>query len=79
MVDRLLRRAEIIKARGIGNTRHYRDIQNGLFPPPIPIGKRTKANPESEVAAINKAVVAGKSPDEIRELVRELVAKRQAA
>jgi len=42
----------------------------------VQIGQRAKGWPDYEVRAINTARVAGKSDDEIRELVKLLHSKR---
>jgi len=54
----------------------YNAIRSGLFPPGVQIGQRAKGWPDYEVRAINIARVAGKSDDEIRELVKLLHSKR---
>ena len=54
----------------------YNAIKAGLFTKPVPIGQRSVAWPDFEVAAIVSARIAGKSEDEIRELVKRLHAKR---
>ena len=50
----------------------YSAIKDGLFTKGILIGQRAKGWPAEEVAAINKARIAGFSEDEIRELVNQL-------
>ncbi len=54
----------------------YSYITQGLLPPPIKIGKRSSAWLVSEIVAINKARILGKSNEEIKALVRSLVAAR---
>ena len=54
----------------------YNAIRDGLFPVGVQIGQRAKGWPDYEVNAINTARVAGKTEDEIRELVKSLYAKR---
>jgi len=54
----------------------YNAIRAGLFPAGVPIGQRAKGWPDYEVNAINSARVAGKTEDEIRELVKSLHSKR---
>lgn len=56
----------------------YNAIHTGLFVMPVLIGERSVAFPSDEVDAINKARIAGKSDDEIRELVNQLHAARCA-
>jgi prophage regulatory protein len=54
----------------------YNAIKAGLFTKPVQIGQRAVGWPSSEVQAINAARIAGKSEAEIRELVKQLHAKR---
>lgn len=74
----ILRVPVTAQLRGRSRSGHYADIQAGLFTPPIKIGRRASGHPENEVAALIDATIAGKSPDELRELVNELVAARKA-
>lgn len=54
----------------------YSDIAQGTLPRPVKLGERSVAWPQSEIAAIQNARIAGKSEDEIRELVSSLQASR---
>ena len=54
----------------------YTQIKDGLFTQGVAIGQRAKGWPLVEVHAINAARIAGKSDEEIRELVKVLHAKR---
>jgi prophage regulatory protein len=54
----------------------YNDIRNGKFTTGVAIGQRSKGWPDYEVDAIIAARIAGKSDDQIRELVTVLHAKR---
>jgi prophage regulatory protein len=54
----------------------YNEIRDGLLTTGIAIGQRSKGWPDYEVQAIATARIAGKSDDEIRELVKALHAKR---
>ena len=54
----------------------YNAIKAGLFTKLVQIGQRAVGWPSSEVQAINAARIAGKSEAEIRELVKQLHAKR---
>jgi prophage regulatory protein len=56
----------------------YRDIQKGLFTPPVRVGARTTAWPRHEVDALIAARIAGATPEQLRALVRQLVAQRAA-
>jgi prophage regulatory protein len=54
----------------------YNAIRDGLFTTGVAIGQRAKGWPDYEVKAIAAARIAGQSDDKIRELVKELHAKR---
>jgi prophage regulatory protein len=54
----------------------YNDIRDGKFTTGVAIGQRAKGWPDYEVDAIITARIAGKSDDQIRELVKALHAKR---
>ena len=56
----------------------YNAIKAGLFTVGVAIGQRAKGWPDYEAQAIAAARVAGKSDDQIRELVKVLHAKRTA-
>lgn len=76
MVKRILRVPAVLAARGKSRSGHYADITAGLYTPPVKIGPRGSGWPDDEVAALQAATIAGKSPDEIRALVRQLTAGR---
>jgi len=75
----LLDKREVLKRRGRGHSSHFNDIKLGLFVHPIAVGPRSRRYPDYEVDAINAARVAGKSDDEIRQLVATLEAARKGA
>lgn len=54
----------------------YNAIRAGLFPTGVAIGQRAKGWPDFEVTAIAAAHIAGQSDLQIRELVKNLQAKR---
>ena len=54
----------------------YNAIRAGLFPVGVQIGQRARGWPDYEVKAINSARIAGKSEEEIRNIVRGLYTKR---
>ena len=56
----------------------YSAIHDGLFTMPVSIGQRAVGWPDTEVRAINAARIAGKTDNQIRELVNQLHAARSA-
>jgi prophage regulatory protein len=75
---RLLPMRTVLTIRGKGRSSHYNDVRDGLFVRPVRIGLRSKRYPSDEVEAVTAAYIAGKSEDEIRELVIALEAARKA-
>ena len=74
-VDHLVRLPAVCSATGVKRSKLYANIQDSLFTPAVKAG-RTSLWPASEIAAINAARVAGKTDDEIRALVKRLIAAR---
>ncbi len=60
------------------HTTVYTAIHDGLFTVPVPIGQRAVGWPDTEVKAINAARIAGKTDEQIRELVTKLHNARMA-
>jgi prophage regulatory protein len=56
----------------------YRAIEQGLWTPPVKIGAKSAAHPRHEVDAIMAAELNGQTPDQIRALVRDLIAQRKS-
>jgi prophage regulatory protein len=76
-VDALLRAPEVAHLTGRKRWSLYADIRAGLFTKPVVLGPRAVAWPASEVAALNRARIAGASQSELRTLVLDLHAKRK--
>jgi prophage regulatory protein len=73
-------RLPAVKARvGLSRSTIYQYISEGRFPAQIRLGTRAVGWPEREISAVNAARIAGKSDDQIRVLVAELVAARKPA
>lgn len=79
MATIILRLPTVLLERGRSRSAHYLDIQQGLFTRPVSIGLRAVGWPSSEVESLNAARIAGKSDEEIRDLVVKLEAARKAA
>ena len=78
VINPLFRRPIVEQATGDSRSTIYRKIKQGLFTKPVPIGGERVAWPANEVTAINQARIAGKSDEEIKQLVIELEAARVA-
>ena len=72
----LYRRPMVEQICGKSRSSIYRDIKKRLFTHPIRIGTNSVAWPSTEVEAINKARIAGKTEDEIKALVLQLESLR---
>ena len=75
-INPLYRRPIVEQATGDSRSTIYRKIKQGLFTKPVQIGGERVAWPAHEVTAINQARIAGKSDEEIKQLVIELEAAR---
>ena len=77
-VEPLLRRPRVQDVSGRSRSTLYKNIKEGLWTQPVSLGPRAVAWPAREVAALNAARIAGKSDDDIRDLVARLHAERGA-
>jgi prophage regulatory protein len=75
----ILRRKQVQIRTGLSRSTIYLRISQGLWTKPISLGARAVGWPEHEIEAINAARIAGKSDEEIRELVFKLLAARKTA
>jgi prophage regulatory protein len=72
----LLRLETVISRRGRSRAQLYVDIKRETMTPPVRLGDKLSAWPAHEIDALNRAEIAGSTKDELRALVRELVAMR---
>jgi prophage regulatory protein len=77
MINRILRGSAVDHETGDSRSTRYDRIKKRLFPTAVKLGPRSVGWPESEVAAINAARIAGKSDEQIRALVLKLEAARK--
>ncbi len=76
MTNSMYRLTAVQSYRGEAKATIYLRIKQGLLTPPIKMG-RSSVWPESEIEATNAAIIAGKSDEEIKALVKGLIAGRQ--
>jgi len=75
----ILRMTAVLAETGLGShATIYGDIHAGLFTVPVQISERAVGWPDTEVRAILAARIAGKTDDQIRELVNKLHQARMA-
>lgn len=79
MEIRLLRLPKVKEQLGQSTATIYRQIQAGTLPKPIFASPRTAGWVKSELDAVLRARVAGKSEAEIKELVVQLMTDRTVA
>ena len=79
MFPRFIRINGVMTARDCCRATVYNDIERELLPRPIRLNDRVNAWLADEIDAVNAAIVAGQSKDEIRQLVRRLEAARSFA
>jgi len=72
----LIRRPEVQDRTSLSKTAIYDRIHQGTFPPPVPIGSNSVAWATDEIDYIIAAMIAGKSEDDLREIVTALKARR---
>ncbi len=77
MHQTILRLPAIKRQSGLSRSTIYLRIKDGLWTKPLSLGGRSVGWPENEAVVLNAARIAGKSDDEIRDLVKELEAERQ--
>lgn len=77
MSTSILRLGAVKAATGLSRSTIYLRISDGVFPAPVNLGGRAVGWPADEVAAINAARIAGRTDQDIRELVEQLEAARK--
>jgi len=77
-LEQFIRPSNLKPYTGNCKAKDYRNIQEGLLVPPVPIGKRAVAFVAREIAAVQQARIQGKPEAEIKKLVLQLVEQRAA-
>jgi prophage regulatory protein len=75
---KLIRRPEVLAIFARSKSALQLDEKAGLFCPPISIGERAVAYIKHEVEAIVQARIESKTPEQIKTVVKELIANRTA-
>lgn len=79
MPKTILRLPAVKTESGLSRSTIYLRITQGLWTRPISLGGRSVGWPASEIAALNAARIAGKTDNDIRDLVKKLEATRKLA
>lgn len=78
-MTKILRLPMVMQMTGLSRASVYSYIAQGLITNPVKIGASSIGWPESDIAEINFARIAGKPDEEIRALVERLEESRTAA
>ena len=70
------RKSAVLQRIGLSRSTLHSKIQQGLWCPPISLGARAVGFIEHETDELIAAHINGYSPDQLRELVKNLVAER---
>jgi prophage regulatory protein len=76
MLNTIIRLPSVLAETGYSRSTIYLRISQGLWPKPISLGPRAVGWPSQEVEQLNTYRIAGRSDDEIRQLVKRLEADR---
>ena len=76
MSNSIYRLSQVKIETGLPRSTIYLRIQQGLLTKPISLGGRSVGWPATEISQINAARIAGKSNEEIKNLVDELENQR---
>lgn len=79
MAHTILRLPDVKLFCGLSRSTIYLRISQGLWPKSVNLGGRAVGWPAHEVAAVNAARIAGKSNEEIRQLVAKLKTARRSS
>jgi prophage regulatory protein len=76
---RILRRPEVLELTGWSKSTLYNRIDSQHFITPISLGLRSIGFISYEVNAVIKAMIEEQSPEQIKQLVSELIIQRKKA
>lgn len=77
MPQTILRLPAVKQKSGLSRSTLYLRISEGLWTKPISLGGRSVGWPASEIETLNAARIAGKTDDDIRQLVLALEKERE--
>lgn len=75
----ILRLRDVTKATGLSRSSVYLRVSQGTFPHPVKLGgARAVGWPESDVDQVLEAYIAGRSEEDLQQLVAQIEAARRA-
>ncbi len=77
MFQSILRLPAVMAQTGLGRSTIYSQISEGLWPKPVNLGARAVGWPSTEVEALISARMAGRTNDQLQDLVVRLEAARR--
>ena len=77
MFKSILRLPAVMAQTGLGRSTIYSQISEGLWPKPVNLGARAFGWPSTEVDALISARMAGRTNDQLQDLVVRLEAARR--
>jgi prophage regulatory protein len=69
---------QVMETIGLKKSTIWARVKAGLLPPPVRIGERAVAWPSGEICRVIDAYIAGCGADDVKALVRRLVAERKS-
>jgi len=73
---RIERRQDVLNKLRFSRSTLYSRIQQGLFVPPVSLGRRSVGWLEHETDMVLRGLISGRTDIEIKELVKEVIALR---
>ena len=71
--------SEVLHRKGGGRSTLYTEINNGLFPTPVKLGKRRIGWPSHEVESVMQFFLRGGNQSKLKTLVKSLEESRKSA
>lgn len=76
---KILRKSDVIALTNLSKSTLYNRIKDGLMPPSISLGARAQGFIAREVYTVLDAMCQEQTPDQIKTLVRDLIANRKVS
>ena len=76
---KIVKQPSLLEQFSFSKSTLFSQIKQGLMPKAIPLGDRAVGYLQHELDAVLSARIAGQSNEQIKELVKSLVAKRKGA
>jgi len=74
---RIIPKPTVISLRGVSKSTHKRQVEAGLYLPPIILGERTQGYLESEFKKLQSAIIGGINNNSLKKLVAEMLQERK--